>query len=1176
MTSPPPFAPVLRRGVTLIEASAGTGKTFALTRLYLAAVLSGVPVEKILVVTFTEAATAELRGRLRTLLSLARETALGGLPAPAILPLVADVKGEHLPLLSRALFDFDRAPVATIHSFCRRILREYAFEFDAPFSLDLESSDRAYKKASVRDVWRRRLYPEDPRVVWQIAGMCPGGPEDLLRFLSPGEIPRPFSRDPQVPGLAESREKFFEARSRWLTSAAEMAPEAVDRWLAGFPGTGKNGRVVKDDIELREELEERIRELASPFPSPPAHFGRCEGELLSRLRRQGEGAPPPPELLSLGELLVAAFHLEISLREAFREELHREFSTVALKKRERQGVETFDDMIGRVVAGVLGPGSPALCALLRERFPVAFVDEFQDTDYAQFEIFGRIYDLFSRNSQTETSLVLVGDPKQSIYHFRGADLNAYVEAKEAILKKDAGGISSLDVNYRSEALHVQAVNTLFSRHPDPFLSQGRIGYTQVESQKKGPSDLVDLSPSGKVLPPILFALEPEIVSFNSQDFFNWSAREVLRLLGGGVLRKGEPLRPDDICCLVRTNDHANLMLAALESLGIPAVSYAGGSILRGEMAFELEMLLLALKDPGDRRQMRLVLSSPLFGVSAQELLDLGAASERWNQRIDPFFRTAADWGRLGAMGALRRLCLETGVFARILGSGPGRSGRRRLTDLLHLLEIVESLDRDRPSLSLLVDRYVDARRESEKKGDETTAPRLDTLDGRVRILTIHRAKGLEFPVVILPLGLTGWDRPTEEEDEDEEKEEAPDGNPQEMMRLLYVALTRAVHRTVVMIPCRYIYQTALARLLSGDDSGVIKGRGAVAFFQGQVARLVAEHPALFGLLPPPDMNREGLPPPPLPPLLPARALPRPLPAPLRLESFSSLSGQSGPAGQFGGVRGESLLPSGLRKDDDLSWDRPVGASQPAGPLFGTVFHRTFEILLAPRPTGPNAPAARDLVRELPEALDRALGENATGLGEQAESFREVLFPLCGRTLRAGLFPDPAAPVGWFAFEGIASLSRSVEREFLLPVEGLGSGELLPHLLPEGGALRFDPLRGMIRGFVDLIFRHGERTYLLDYKTNRLPGEREEEAYGPESLSRAMAQHRYDFQGLLYALALHRLLAFSRPDYDYERHFGGALFVFVRGAGERGEGVVHLRPAHEEIKALSRLFSGEGR
>ena len=1175
MTSPPHFAPTLRRGVTLIEASAGTGKTFALTRLYLAAVLSGVPVEKILVVTFTEAATAELRGRLRTLLSLARETALGVLPAPEILPLVADVKGEHLPLLSRALFDFDRAPVVTIHSFCRRILREYAFEFDAPFSLELESSDRPYKKASVRAVWRRRLYPEDPRIVWQISGKCPGGPDDLLQWLSPGEIPRPFVRNIRAPELSNSREEFFQVRARWLSRVCDLPFEEVDRWLSKFPGRGKNGKVVKKDLERRAALRERIRELCSPFPFPPALYDRWDGELLALLKRNGEGENPPPSgILPIQELLEAASRLGFSLSETFREELHREFSTVALKKRERQGVETFDDMIGRVVAGVVGPGGGDLCKILRERFPVAFVDEFQDTDYAQFEIFGRIYDLFFPNSSEKTSLVLVGDPKQSIYHFRGADLNAYVEAKEAVLRKDPDGLSSLEVNYRSEALHVEAVNTLFSRHPDPFLSQGRIGYTQVASQKKGPSDLVDLSPSGELLPPILFGPEPEGVAFKSQDFFNWSAREVLRLLGGNVLRKGEPLRPEDICCLVRTNDHANLMLAALESLGIPAVSYAGGSVLRGEMAFDLEMLLLALKDPGDRRQMRLVLGSPLFNVSAREILEMGGASELWNQRIDPFFRTAADWGRLGAMGALRRLCLETGVFSRILGSGQGRSGRRRLTDLLHLLEIVESLDRDRPSLALLVDRYLDARRESEKKGDETTSPRLDTLDGRVRILTIHRAKGLEFPVVILPMGLTGWDGATEDEDE-ENKEEVSDGNPQEMMRLLYVALTRAVHRTVVLIPCRYSYQTALARILSGDDSGVKKGREAVTFFQGQVADLVAHHPSLFGHLPPPDMNQAGLPPPPIPPLLPARELPRPIPAPLRLESFSSLFASSG-GRQLGGGRGESPLPSGVRKDDDLPWDRPAGERLPAGPLFGTVFHRTFEILLTTPPSGPQSPSPRDLLLELPGALDRALEENAAGLGEQIESFRDVLLPLCGRTLKAGIFPDPAAPGGWFTFERIASLSRSVEREFLLPVAGLGSERLLPYLLPEGGALRFDPVRGMIRGFVDLLFRHGDRIYLLDYKTNRLPGEREEEAYGPESLSRAMAQHRYDFQGLLYALALHRLLSFSRPDYDYARHFGGALFLFVRGAGERGEGVVHLRPSYEEIEGLSALFSGEGR
>ncbi|MGC8529235.1 MAG: UvrD-helicase domain-containing protein [Leptospirillia bacterium] len=1164
MNSARPFAPKLRRGVTLIEASAGTGKTFALTQLYLAAVLSGVSVEQILVVTFTEAATAELRGRLRTLLSRARETALGVLPSPEILPLVADVRPEHLALLSRALFDFDRAPVATIHSFCRRILREYAFEFDAPFSLELESSDRSYKKASVREVWRQLVYREDPRIVWQISGIFPQGPDDLLTILPPGTLSRAYRDNPGIPPLEASREVFLASRGAWIAGASTLSREAVDRWLDSFPGSGKNGRVLAADRKKREALALRILELATPYPLPPAGTSSIDGDLERVLRDSSDGGPP--ELASLRDFLKAAFRISSSLCERFRREVHRELSSVALKKRERQGVETFDDMIGRVVAGLSGPKGEALGRLLRERFPVAFVDEFQDTDYAQFAIFGRIYDLFVKDSPGETSLVLVGDPKQSIYRFRGADLEAYVEAREAVLKKDAEGVCSLQVNYRSDALHVEAVNTLFSRHPDPFLSRGAIPYLPVRAHKTGPSDFLDEMGEKAGSPPILFALEPERDSFNHKDFVDWAAREILRLLAGPVSRKGAPLRPDDICLLVRTNSHANMILTALEALGIPAVSYAGGSVLRGEMAFDLEMLLLALKDPGDRRQMRLVLSSSLFGASARELLSLEDSPELWNARVDPFFRTAAEWFRLGAMGALRRLCLETGVFSRILGGGAGRSGRRRLTDLFHLLEWVESLDRDRPPLALLVDRYLEARRESEKKGDDTTAPRLDTLDGRVRILTIHRAKGLEFPVVILPLGLSGGELSSDDKGEggeDEAEDAAESESPEEMMRLLYVALTRAVHRTVIMVPCRYVSQSSLARLLFGSGGGGLRGGRAVAFFQEEIARLVADHPALFGTLSPPDRFQKGRPSESLPALLPPRSLPRPLPPPLRVESFSSLSG--------GGRRDRaSFLPG--REDDDLPWDRPAGDPSPGGPLFGTVFHRTFEILLSP--ASPGEP--RDLFRELPQALDQALAENASDLGGTVEDFREALWPLCGRTLKAGLFPDPAFPGGWFAFERIAVLPRSVEREFLLPVGELFDRDLRPFLFSEGMPLVFDPVRGMVRGFVDLLFRQGEKTYLLDYKTNRLPGESQAEAYGPEGLSRAMAQHRYDLQGLLYNLALHRLLAFSRPDYDYERHFGGALFLFVRGAGEQGEGVVHLRPDRAEIEALSAVFSGEGR
>lgn len=1169
MTNGDPLLDLPLSGLHLLEASAGTGKTTALTGLFLRGILEGIKVERILVVTFTESAAEEVRGRIHDILVSARRQAMGEPDKGTASPFLSLVRPDHARFLTRALFDFDRSTVTTIHAFCRRLLREYAFEFTAPFSLELEGNPGESRGPAFREIWRRRVYPEPPEVALLIASVFPGGPEDLGSLVSDAalfaESERVLSGSvPETDDFPIVRESYLRDLARVRRISSGRGEEVGRLWEAGvLPAKAGPGKKRKDPTGEREgaplPLIRRLKELLEGGPALPPGLAPMDGELRSALYRL------PPEIREefspLLRLLEGAGERDRSLRNSFRRDLLSYLRTEDLAEREGRGKETFDDMILRVLEGLLSDSSGALSAKIRTRFPLAFVDEFQDTDLAQFRIFDRIYCLSSPSSGGQGeggALFLVGDPKQSIFRFRGADISAYLEARQRATSLPGASLIGLSVNYRSDRRHVEAVNRLFALVPDPFRTGGAILYEPVRPSHEGPSRFRDpLAEQGGEAVPIL--LEPGGEGERLDDFAKGCGREISRLLGGGPTIDGRPVRPEDIAVLVRQHSHGKKVQEALEDRGIPSVSYGSGSVLETDEAFDLEMLLLSLASPDDRRQARLVFASRFFGTTAAQLREIEESQELWNRRVDPFFRAALLWEKGGAMGTLRSFFLDQGIFSRLLA---GRGGRRRITHLFHLFEFLEELGRDRPPLVLLVDRYLSARREAAGKKDDKNAPRLDTFEGRVRILTLHKAKGMEFPIVILPFGLS-----SQVEREDDAGLEEP-GEEAEEMRLLYVALTRAVHRTVIMIPSLTSRQSALGHLF-GLSPEVRKGKKAFADFREKVGSLLEGDPPLFAPVPEWESFPPMIPsiPASVPDLAPLKPLP-PIPPPKRTESFSSLLRRSLEHPAPGEERGS------LRAEDE-GQEEPPGEETgeetlPAGPLFGSYFHRIMEHLGG---EGENpSPLSGRISEGLPELC---LGELGLNRDPAFASWPEAVCPLVERTLatdlgagmEGGTNEDP------MTLARVLCGERAVEREFLLPVRSLLASRLEKWLLPDGPRLSFDPVTGSLRGFVDLFFRYGGRYFLLDYKTNRLKAPPGSAPYAPDNLARTMAAHRYDLQGLIYILAIHRLLSFARPEYDYGRDFGGAIFLFVRGSGSPGDGICRIRPSREELDSFDALLSG---
>ncbi len=1151
-------------GLHLIEASAGTGKTTALTVLFLRAILEGIPVERILVVTFTESAAEEVRGRIHDLLVAARRKSLGESSPGRFSPFLEMVLPEHAIPLARALSDFDRSTMTTIHAFCRRLLREYAFEFRAPFSLELDENPGEAKLPALREIWRRRVYPESPEIALLVASVFPNGPEDLLSLVPDDALFRETER--ALSGVHGEEDDFPALREAYMRDLflfreipADRVGEAARRWSSELSAeNGKTGGKKRKNTGGKDDsrvptLIRRILEIRSGSPGPPPGYGPLDEELGSFLKALpettfGDFAP-------LLRVLEGKNALEEELRRSLKKDLLLYLRSEDLELREGRGRETFDDLILRVLEGLLTDHSGSLSRKIRDRFPVAFVDEFQDTDLAQFRIFDRIYRLSNPDPEEKTrnALFMVGDPKQSIFRFRGADISAYLEARSRALTLPGGSLLELSVNYRSDRRHVEALNHLFSIVRDPFKTGGAIRYEPVlPSRDEAPSFCDHQNSRSDDSVPLLLSVGEEKDTL--EDFADRSAREVLRLLSGGATISGRPVRPDEIALLVRKHSHGKILQKALEEKGIPSVSYGSGSVLETEEAFDLEMLLLSLASPEDRRQGRMVLASRFFELTASELRLLAEAPDLWNRRVDPFFEAARRWESRGAMGTLRTFFLEQGIFSRLLSQ---KGGRRRVTHLLHLFEFLEELGKDHPPLLLLVDRYLSARREAPGKKEDGTAPRLESFDGRVRILTLHKAKGLEFPVVLLPFGLPGR----------QGREEESPGEKAEEMRLLYVALTRAVHRTVLMIPARTSRQSSVGHLF-GLGPDIRKGKSAFLDFSLRVNQLFRELPELFAPLPdfPEQMPPVSLQPPEMdaplasPPAFPFIAPPK------RTESFSSLMRAS--------LEDAKEMAGDLRASDEggeeAKMEMPGEEVLPSGPLFGSYFHRIMECLSLDETLVAFSPG------ELPDGLfDGALADLGLAHDPECQSWPSVVRPLVERTLSVDLSEGREGVSGGMGeamtLRWILRGERAVEREFLLPVRGLVADRLQSGLLPSGPKLSFDPVTGFLKGFIDLIFRHRGRYYLLDYKTNLLAGA---SSYEGDSLARAMADHRYDLQGAFYLLALHRLLSVSVPGYDYERDVGGALFLFVRGAGRPGEGIYRLRPPFSELASFGRILSGE--
>ncbi|EPL9673368.1 exodeoxyribonuclease V subunit beta, partial [Klebsiella quasipneumoniae] len=829
------------RGERLIEASAGTGKTFTIAALYLRLLLGlggeaayprAISVEELLVVTFTEAATEELRGRIRSNIHELRIACMRGeSDNPLYSALLAEIadKDDAAKTLLLAERQMDEAAVFTIHGFCQRMLSLNAFESGMLFEQQLIEDESRLRYQACADFWRRHCYPLTRDIAAVIHDVWKG-PRDLLKSLDrwlQGEAPQLKSPPAADETLAERHQQIIgridSLKQQWREQVGEIEGVLEDSGLDRRKfNRGNQGKWL-------EKVTAWAQEETLSYQLPDALEKFAQSFLLERTKAGGE--PPVHPLFSAVESLLAS---SLTLTDLVLARAMVEIRDAVAREKRRRGELGFDDMLSRLDEALRGDSGEALASAIRQRFPVAMIDEFQDTDPQQYRIFRRIW-----RQRPETALLLIGDPKQAIYAFRGADIFTYMKARG-----DVAAHYTLDTNWRSSPGMVGSVNRLFSLSDNPFMFR-EIPFLPVKSAAKNqglrftvdaadvPAMNVWLMPGDTVGAGDYQTFMAQLCATQIRDWLSAGQQGRARLWRGETSR---PVQASDITVLVRNRLEAAQVREALQTLGIPSVYLSNrDSVFETLEAQELLWLLQAVLSPERENTLRSALATSMFGLTALDIENLNQDEQAWDALVEEFSEYRQIWRQRGVMPMLRALMTARHIAENLLAT---RGGERRLTDILHISELLQEAASQLESEHALV-RWLTQHIAEPDSNAANQQMRLESDKHLVQIVTIHKSKGLEYPLVWLPFiarfrkqdQAFYHDRETFaavlDLGQDEASLELAEAERlAEDLRLLYVALTRAVwHCSLGVAPLSSrksgnsdFHLSALGRLLQAGEA----------------------------------------------------------------------------------------------------------------------------------------------------------------------------------------------------------------------------------------------------------------------------------------------------------------------------------------------------------------------
>lgn len=1180
---------------SLIEASAGTGKTYTMANLYLRLILgvrcpSPLTVEQILVVTFTKAATQELRDRIREKLvnvgkwfrDPSSKEAQDALREPFLAELYQEVQprlNECLLRLSIAEREIDLASIFTIDSFCQKMLFQFAFSSGIRFDIDLLSNEDELLTRLSEETWRELFYPMGLAETVAVAEELKT-PSDALTAVKGylyGDFPDLAAENQWLTQgissyLADYQALLQEAKQHWLAVGAEAESLIVaeinknykkgekkslsrrayqmrwiENWLKELNEWATSGSHYFPTNSLSRFCQDFINEKAEEGAEPLTHtiFAKNQDHLTA-YQTQFEGKSKA--------ILLYQFFSHLRQKLADYKQTHKE--------------KSFGDMLSFLLSALQSERGDTLAQQIRALYPFAMIDEFQDTNQQQYEVFHRI---FMDQNTSEQGFIMIGDPKQSIYKFRGADIFTYLKAKNEVQEQ-----ATLDRNWRSVPEVVESCNRLF-QFPEgdnpPFLYHG-IPFQPVKA-KEASDTLVGEQATRCLL------ISTEFDEQLAATHCAYQIQQQLKKSEQGLLfvQKEEgnrPLEAKDITILVRSHKQASLIRAELLKRHIPSVFFSErNSVYETQEAQDLRFILSACLTPYRQSSLLSAIGTSLWGLTSTDIFNIKQDEKAWDNVVENFVGYQQVWLHQGILPMLHQIFVKENIIQRI-NALP--NAERRITDLLHLAELLQGAMPNLENEFALLRWYEQQLDNPDGYADEQKQ-RLESEESLVKVVTIHGSKGLEYPVVWLPFvakasqpakskpitiyqndeGKAHWSFGSQS---DEIKKYIDKAEFAEDLRLLYVAVTRAKYQLNLILPSQFDEKwNSLSYLLSNGEIGT----GGIAPSQNTQYYLAQKGIKAELITVNNDVPEDNWQPTLVQPIdIEAKSFTGTIRTVGQITSFTALQaqnerlqnkGQNIPLVAFGDEAQDydrtEFISSDFLEDNAQPYSR---YQFPHSTKVGNLLHKFFEHW------------------DFQQAVDQT---QLQALCEQLNLDEAWLEPLTTWFEQVIQTPFGEQAV---SLTQIFTHKRLNEWQFYLRLSNKEALYRLNQLLKKHSPLAKQlpdltlyNLEGFVRGFVDCIAQIDGKFYVIDYKSNFLGYLPQD--YQAEKLAKTMGQFRYDLQYLLYTLAVHRYLsARLGENYNYEQHFGGVAYLFLRGMnGEPNSGVYFDKPSQELIEEMDRLF-----